>query len=129
MTKNETVQLTIREFAEQILSMPNIVFAFVNGEPGTDDTDMPYGITILRIFETWSAVIDQWGLDGGKPYMFDLPDFVEHDLFESKPQSEECIQQMINGLNRYCWLHALNPVTWHVDDTRARITVTYKQLR
>ena len=117
-----------KEFAELLLTTPGTLYTFattlrdVHKDSLKTVSPWPwYGVTIQRIFDVYNVLINRWTLDGGAPFMFDLPMYDVYkdklsEISESNGIPDELLNTMVEGLTRFNQLHSEEPDTWYVDD-------------
>ena len=113
---NTSRKVSTQEFAAIILAKHKIIHTFTT----TKDTEglevQWYGVVCVKIFGVYSLLINQWSIIGGTPFMFDLPSFDESIDSGIEDPSEECLQETIEGLNRFSEKYGLPRGTWYVTD-------------
>jgi len=116
--KKTISQMTTKEFAELILNNSGIIFPFSLQREDDDESEhMWYGIVSAKLFDVQNVFINQLTIIGGAPFMFDLSYYNENvDAGIGEEQSEDCIKEMTEGLNRFSKKHEGAFDTWYVKE-------------
>ena len=125
-----TSKMTTKEFAELILVSPEIVYPFSLQEiKDANDEHLWYSITSARLFDVQNVFINQLTIIGGAPFMFDLSYYNENaDAGIGEEQLEDCVNEMIEGLNRFSKKHEGVFDTWYVkEDDYDILHITYER--
>jgi len=99
----------VYEFAKLVTGCRGVMFTFMMlCEEGDNNYRYgePYNIVCLRLFESWGIFFNSCHIDGGAPFMVDLPLFDEDlDVTDGEYQSEKVLKTAEDGLNRFYELY------------------------
>lgn len=127
VTEEAITKLSTEDFANLVLSMPDTVYIFTVESDYKNNSCPWYGIVNARIFDVQNIFINKWAIEGGAPFMFDLPDYDENiDYYYTEEQSKDCIKEMINGLDHFSILHGSRIDTWYVKENYDTLEIKYK---
>jgi len=117
--------LSTNEFANLILSRPGIIHSFRKENTW-------YDIVCARILEPQTILICKSDLFDCRSLMFALPSYQISEWGDGIPekQSEECLKEMIQGLEKFMVINNYTDDTWYVTkDDLVRVNIEYKRIR